>query len=90
MEHCVVCKKHNNRKESYIVLELVSHIAISFYCFVIFFDFTIFMSFSPKLLSIFCLLLIANLFKALFEIQSVFLFFSFLLYFLSISYLDTY
>jgi hypothetical protein len=32
---------HNNREESYIVpKELVSHIAVSLYCFVIFFDFT--------------------------------------------------
>jgi hypothetical protein len=37
----IVCKTHNNREESYLVPEeLVSHIAISLSCLVIFFDFT--------------------------------------------------
>jgi hypothetical protein len=37
----VVCKTHNNREESYLIPEeLVSHIAISLSCLVIFFDFT--------------------------------------------------
>jgi len=51
---------HNNREESYIVSEeLVSHIAISLYCFIIFFDFTT--RYQHEALASCCVLLIFNI-----------------------------
>jgi hypothetical protein len=60
MEHWVVCKIHNKREESYVVPEeLVSHIAISLYCLIIFFDFTT--RYQHEALVHCCVLLIFNI-----------------------------
>jgi hypothetical protein len=51
MEHWVVCKIHNNREEPYLIPEeLVSHIAISLSCLVIFFLYfiTIIINYKPN------------------------------------------